>query len=719
MNGPDQTPARWTALPRPGPSAPRQDAYLPWSLATNLADGQPDQGTPSLNWVWLLIELQDSCNAQTFHQQSRDSSDHLWVAAHHASPPKGLERFRFCTARVSRDFLHALQNPESTRVPALRALVACIKRFETGFACAKPPSTDSRTPCEEPLGLDRQASVPRVVVGVIDDGLAFANERFCRVRDGVWRTRLISFWDQGTEAPQTRTTEWGYGQVFGHARINAWLQAATDAGRQRIDETRVYHDSGYKEARPRVTHGTHVMDLACGADPRNLSVVAPAIVAVQMPPLAVADTSCAKMTSFMLDAMLHVLKQADAAWAAEPGVCPCVINLSMGNIAGPHDGSSILESAVDALILARRTAGRTAETDHQDNDAVCEVVLPEGNSLQSQTHAWAEMERGDELALSWTIKPDDGTSSFLEVWARPVGASRLDPTRVSELVNALGLRISVKPPANLPACFLALHAGSSDPCAMALTHEGMTLATLSVQRCPANGRYPMALLTTAPTAPYGPWKQVVPAGNWEVKVEALGGVPFYCNVYVQRDDTSFGRRGKGRQGVLDDGNYRRINDRGGQQLFDELDARGQPVSFVRRAGTINALATGKLVRVAGGLLRGASDQDWSHASRYSSVDIPLKSQALQKSRELALTEDSDLLPGVLAAGSASGSWVLLSGTSMAAPQLTRQLALHVTEPWRRTKARKQSKDPNDTPRDHVWPYAELDARSRRRRGRNR
>ena len=54
----------------------------------------------------------------------------------------------------------------------------------------------------------------------------------------------------------------------------------------------------------------------------------------------------------------YVLAQADAASGGRR--CPVIINASLGNIAGPKDGSSMFESAVDALIGERIASRRPA-----------------------------------------------------------------------------------------------------------------------------------------------------------------------------------------------------------------------------------------------------------------------------------------------------------------------------------------------------------------------
>ena len=695
--------AQWSALE--GGNL-RQDAYLHWALKTQFRDGQPQRSAAGLAWVWVLLQIKDS-TVHGFVRQTLALAAWIRVPAHYASQPAWLEESSYCTACVSMDFLHWLAAddeaaPSARDAALLKGLGALIERFEIGFAAETPPVPFDAAQQPTTVSADHPSGPVRVVVGVIDDGLAFANRRFCTLDSARQRhTRLLSLWDQGA-ALHASAGAWGSGRVHLRADLDGYFLVGGRGAA--FEEEKVYQQAGYKEVRHRVTHGTHVMDLACGADALQGAEPAAHIVAVQLPPVAVADTSCASMTPFFLDAMHHVLAQADAATAADNRLCPVVINLSMGNIAGPHDGSSMLESAVDELIALRRRALGEGESDADADASAMQVVLPEGNSLQSRTHAWAAMAPATEFALDWVLQPDDGTSSFLELWMQP----RLDIKSESDRVV---FEVSLQPPGDLPACVLRLDTASVNRSVVSALSDsaGRTLATLGLHALPANGSLPMALLTVAPSACYGPWDYQAPSGRWCVTVRNLGQAA-WCNAYVQRDDVAFGRRGRGRQGVLEDGRYLRYDSRGAPELLDSAN------TFVRRSGTMNGLATGNLVRVIGGLERQA-DGTLKAALKYSAVDIPTRHLSKQLKRRLALTEDSPLLHGVLAAGSRSGGLVALSGTSMAAPQWSRVLAQRFLTDKSATRApTPKVKDANGIARPMLPVAPELNRRSRLRRG---
>ena len=337
------------------------------------------------------------------------------------------------------------------------------------------------------------------------------------------------------------------------------------------------------------------------AAPTPRDPAAPPIVAVQLPGGSIADTSCASSTAFMLDAIRFVLATADAAVPAGER-CPVVINLSIGNIAGPHDGSSIFEQALDELIGLRSD---------------CDVVLAAGNSYQLRCHAWIDLPPGSAMTLNWQIQPGDGTPSFLELWFT-------DPAGANGVGDIGGIRLTVTPPGGQP-----IEVPHGRPVAVP-GEKGQAVAMLSLQQQVANGRKGMGLLAVAPTQCTGEWTAAAPSGAWRVTLHNAGATVLECNAFVQRDDAPLGRPTLGRQSYLNDADYRRFDARGAVEVLDS-DA-----AYVRRVGTLNGLASGDRVHVAGGAL--TDREGGATAARYSSV--PLQASEPSRWRVLAVTEDS-------------------------------------------------------------------------------
>ena len=106
-----------------------------------------------------------------------------------------------------------------------------------------------------------------VVVGIIDDGCALAHPHF--LVPGKLESRLLALWDPARDSddggwgpPLGDTTAFALpGRELTKAAIDGAL-AAHRLPDGRLDEDAVYEALGYEL--PRVTHGTHVMDIACG-----------------------------------------------------------------------------------------------------------------------------------------------------------------------------------------------------------------------------------------------------------------------------------------------------------------------------------------------------------------------------------------------------------------------------------------------------------------------
>jgi hypothetical protein len=169
-----------------------------------------------------------------------------------------------------------------------------------------------------------------------------------------------------------------------------------------------------------------------------------------------------------------------------------------------------------------------------------------------------------------------------------------------------------------------------------------------------------------PTASLKKYQRTVPSGTWRVEIRNLGGA-VTVDSWIQRGDTPFGYPLFGRQSRFDDDAYERFDLAGRPQEEDNAS------SYIKRKGTLNALATGQHAIVIGGFRR--SDKT---PSRYSGSG-PVGTPGLTGPDASAVADDSAVLHGVLAAGTRTGSVVALSGTSVAAPQVTRIVAKLMTQ----------------------------------------
>lgn len=510
----------------------------------------------------------------------------------------------------------------------------------------------------------------RVVMGIIDDGIAFAHERFRRA-DGT--TRIANWWMQdGVWDGVGNGPPIDHGRQRDGAQINQLLVDCSHAGVVNEDEVyaRVglvdYRRAGHKSVAWRIAHGTHVMDVACGYDPVDDRIDRP-IVAVQLPTRLTADTSGTADGGLLSPIFVLPLAKANQVFQAIFYILQCaaridphapvVINLSYGLIAGPHDGKLPLEAAVDWLIAALGTV-----------NVHVEVVLPAGNNYLSRCHALLEFPAQNTVSsLSWRIQPDDKTPSFLEV--------RL-PSPPNPLLGSR-LAVTLTPPGGTESPLVEERLGDTWIWKDSAGREIARVAyTFNLQPAP----HSWFLISVSPTASLDPYGAVggalanatlAPSGAWTVKLYNRQLSPAQpVHVWIQRDDSLYGFPRLGRQSYLEDDRYRRL-DHGGRP--NEDDAKDLAGALTRRRGTINAIATGTQTNVIGGWVR--QDGRLPSYTAAGTAGVPPPTRAAPD--YVVPTDDSLVHAGILAAGSRSGSVVAMSGTSVAAPQYARALADHL------------------------------------------
>lgn len=244
-----------------------------------------------------------------------------------------------------------------------------------------------------------------VVVGIIDFGLDVTLDDF-RHPDGT--TRVAYLWDQGLEpAPGERSPAgFGYGTEYDAAAIDAAL--ATD------DPFAVV-----RHVPEPASHGTHVCGIAAGngrttdaAHPGHYVGAAPEATIVFVQPAAEVATTFTD-SAHVADAVAYVFARAD-----ELGM-PCVVNMSLGQNGGSHDGESIVERAIDRLL---EQPGRA-------------MTVAAGNEHVWRGHAAGTLEPGGSRALRLVVgggmplpgggragRGADVTPNEVEVWYSPLDA---------------------------------------------------------------------------------------------------------------------------------------------------------------------------------------------------------------------------------------------------------------------------------------------------------
>ncbi|MFN0187052.1 MAG: S8 family serine peptidase [Aquabacterium sp.] len=494
-------------------------------------------------------------------------------------------------------------------------------------------------------------------IAVIDFGCPFLSRRYIRNPDdlnGRLTTRIRALWDQGASHlppvgqdaaswPWQPPEGFSYGRELSNGDIDRMLASlAPTATCSAVDDGQAYRGLGYLVAdtdpRSRVwfsTHGSHVLDVAAGSrdpvagdapDPltnaRDCASAAD-IMFVQLPTATSVDSSGSSLSARVLDAVRFVLDRTDPA-------APLVVNISYGTHAGPHDGSSLIEQALDELLDLRKK-----------NFA---IVVAAGNARRDACHLRREVRRGKGAVMQAHLVAGDTTDTFIEFWYTPPDAA-----------SQSRLEARVRTPLGdwsdwcEPGTQIELQDQSSGDVVALLRHD------LKVP----NGRRAMLLLATAPTAqPEGVALVPAPAGEWDVELRwrhdpeavakasppnasPLPDLPgeIMVDAWIERDDP--GRADGPRSHFI------------GLDLNDDEH-------------TLCSLATGAHTVVVGGCYR----HDGREVS-YSSIGP--RDQANAVRMVWAACEDNDEERGILAGAVRNNEVFRMNGTSVAAPVVARRL----------------------------------------------
>lgn len=519
---------------------------------------------------------------------------------------------RFVTARIRLDdFEQLLGHPHVERmqlgVPRLPG--------EPSFRLTGPLTSGSQ---------QGDAGHPRTVVGIIDDGCAFAHPTLCN-KDGVPRVHFL--WDQdGSRAAGDGgwhvLDDLGYGSELWHENLNSasqlaqanWSDEAAYAkvnyGPVRIDldlrgsmfrlppDAPVWPQSPPVGTMLRAAHGTSALFLAAGVqrdapDPRPLrqqrATADPQlpdkegvdgtvdfasrwpIVFVQLPTATTLDTSGGSLGVHVLDGIRYIIDRAsclpydvnstagdrtrpdtgserpaslagpDATLNRQHGFNKIVINISYGAVAGPHDGTSILEQAMADLVRAP-TTGDIFGLRH-----ATWICVAAGNAHRSRTHARLSLAPGQSKSLAWRVPPDNPLQSFLEVWLPESDAEG----RALATATWDRIALQVTPPGGVPG--QRVRCGQLWVCQLDgddHTEPRVVAGAVFARRVAQGLRGTMVLLAAAATRPgIGKSEFAAPHGLWLVEVSnetgsseagVNPGREIVINAWAERNDLVYG-----------------------------------------------------------------------------------------------------------------------------------------------------------------------------------
>jgi len=464
------------------------------------------------------------------------------------------------------------------------------------------------------------------LLALIDFGCPFLNQVVeARTDDGTLTTRVAAVWDQGGAAhayrprwPWREPSAFGGGRQLGPRALQ--IITATARGARRLEETAVYRSIDYlidyEDPRRRIhanTHGGHLLDVLGGKpDPLTRSAkadfaAAAPLVFVQLPFAAAMDSTGSSLAPHLLDGVRYAMELCKKDK-------PLVVSISYGGQAGPHDGSSIIETAFDELLQLR--------------DKNFAVVLAAGNARRSQCHAHRVLRKNRSVLLRVEISENDTTDTHVEVWYLPP-------------VKGARVEFRVRSPQRQWSDWLDPGTHGQGVLMHDVVREGDIVATLRHDVPVRGGQRALALLSLAPTLqPADVDAAAADAGVWEIEAQLIGGgatAAVKLDAWVERDDPARGSPAHAPFFV-------------DQQDGDDLN-------------TMSSIATGKKTLRVGAFNRGTG-----RCAAYSAPGVGSRRPQL-----LAASEEDSVTPSIAAAATRSGETLRMNGTSVSAPVMARRL----------------------------------------------
>lgn len=173
-----------------------------------------------------------------------------------------------------------------------------------------------------------------VVVAHLDWGLDFAHPAFRRP-DG--RTRLLALWDQGARYDPAHPNRYGFGRIFTREEIDRALAAA--------DPRAALGYRWWTSDRGSGSHGSHTLGISSGTGyPGGVAGLAPEadLVFVDLTTRTPQGPQPLGDSTDLIEGCDFIVRTA--------GDRPVVINASLGRQAGQHDGATLTEKALDAML---------------------------------------------------------------------------------------------------------------------------------------------------------------------------------------------------------------------------------------------------------------------------------------------------------------------------------------------------------------------------------
>lgn len=426
-----------------------------------LEDGQAmlaSTGDPEASLERFGIE---SSKRRSSRAKKSDSAE-VTVIAQYAGDPSALEKAGLKVRSIAGDVISG--TIALSAVPKLAEL-AEVERVEAARAMYLDLDlaiVESRVNLVHVGPPGRRGS--GVIVGICDTGCDFTHPSFRRA-DGT--SRILFLWDQGLapQAGEESPAGFGFGVEYTNAQINAALASANPFAAVR------HRDAG--------GHGTHVTGIAAG-DGSAPGQGRPGGTFVGVAPeadiIVVANAGNGAeglgTSSNSLDAVNYMYQRAQTLSR------PCVVNMSLGDNLGPHDGTSLLERGLDNLLGG---PGRA-------------FVKSAGNAGSARIHAEGTVTPGTTQDVRFNQPAGDNGANQIDIWYR--GGDTFRVTVIDPAGNTAG-------PVNVGNTTTVTLAG------------GNTIRIDHRNNDPFNGDRRVFMTFTPGAA------GTMRAGNWTIRIESL------------------------------------------------------------------------------------------------------------------------------------------------------------------------------------------------------
>lgn len=482
----------------PWPGMP-VDPYL--RLAVALIEKEPGSDGALLGLAHaeldLLVEL--------------ESKDGKYTVPADLIVPNAYQNEKYVTGML---VLNSGSPPIRERVATLRGQVARLKlavreqpRLEDSLDDMSPPGVALPWKAADQFPVKGSG----VVIGIIDDGCALAHYNFLKRKDPETfdvESRILHLWDQSDGIKLTgqwsTPSEFGYGRELTKAAIDQALTVHVDQESGYLSQDRVHTALDY--AILAGSHGTHVMDVAAGSGGSfgDADGVAPHadIIFVQIPKTAIGNPADSVLSSYLLDGIKYIFLRAAAQ--------PAVVNISYGGYGGPHDGTSLLECAIDELL------------ENAKNRA---VVISAGNSFDMNCHASGDIgAKQDSRRLRWNVGVDDPTLNLMEIWYHKKDK----------------LKLTLTP----PSAAAPLDVGLDE--AYSIRQDDKIVGWVFHRDGDSGNKDRHILIALRPSRPGATDDKVAPApsGEWGVQLYNEGLEPAKFHAWIERDDAGSRSQGK-------------------------------------------------------------------------------------------------------------------------------------------------------------------------------